>query len=152
MLRRRIIRVLFLLPMLFLIGIWITSYYMGRLGAGVVAKRLWVLGFTEGKILFIHAPLGTSTLPTGERFRIERLNIPASWWGGFPTFGGFRVSRYPPLPDSALIVMPIWFSFALLALINVLVWPKTRRKSTGKAFPVEPERVLAEVPDASRDS
>ena len=58
-----------------------------------------------------------------------------------PTTLGFYGGAVPRLPDSLLIVFPLWLPTLLLLALNWLVWRMTRRRGEGRGFPVEPAGV-----------
>ena len=144
MLRRWLIRSLFLLPLVCVVGLWVTSYFGG---IGVVGTR-WR---HEMEIVARHGITAINEAPfDGWRpfeFTFDRKATAQTWDLGPTSFGIYRggfISNsgkggYTPYyPGWLIIVLPLWFPTLLLVALNWFVWRKTKAKPKDRAFPIEP--------------
>jgi len=132
MLRRWLIRSLFLLALAFVVGAWVTSYFGGIVAITSFGGRFWAVGAVQG--LGITAEGSSSSVVSGFHFG-------GTADGLVPTILGFGwgeesdpFSTDPPYLES---VFPLWLLTVVLAGLNWFVWRKTRAKYNGRGFPVE---------------
>jgi hypothetical protein len=137
MLRRWLIRVPFLLALALVVGVWVTSYFAGFSVNTTLAARDWSVGSVHGLNIFYTFPDSNDLLsrPTF-RFRFQS-HATVQDWNLARTTWGFHGSADARVPDSVLIVFPLWLPTLLLAGLNWFVWRKTRAKYNGRGFPVE---------------
>lgn len=138
MVKRWLIRVLFLLSLACVVGIWIASYFGGiglekryggrSSGIGVIAG----LVFTgeDGNDPYPDEPLhfyfdsgATADGPLAKRVTL-----------------GFSVSPWAQFPDQFVIVFPLWLPTMILSALLWFVWRKTRGCKVGRGFPAEPSQ------------
>ena len=132
MLRRWLIRSLFLLPLAFFVATWITSY-CGAVAVYVTRfHHTWGLGAFQGEIDgFRLAPSGTSGFAIYPKMTLVTWNSGASRWH-------FALGTHPMVSSAFIIAAPLWLPTLLLAAVSLLVWRRTRPKPTARAFPIEP--------------
>ena len=132
MLRCWLIRSLFLVPLVFVVGVWITSYFGGIAVTRSLGDRTWLVAAVQG-----HGVCAEARFSSSPMFYFVR-NATATDWGWEPGNIGFHVGAYMGYTPSLEIAFPLWLPTLLLALLNWFVWRQTRRKAVAKAFPIEP--------------
>jgi len=133
MIRRWIIRALFLLTLAFVVAAWVTSYFGGIVAITSFGGRFWAVGAVQG--LGFTAEGSSSSVVSGFHFgggTADEL---------VPTILGFGwgeesdpFSTDPPYLER---VFPLWLLTAVLTLLSWFVWRKTRARYNGRGFPVE---------------
>ena len=130
MFRRWIIRSLFLVPLVCVVGLWVTSYWkcleFSHIGRGIYESR------TDWGRVFI--------------FHMEAHSSPVGWhaWIGTPSpnwnFWFEMDSRVVPTYGHCISVwVPLWLPTLLLLGLNWFIWRTTRPKPKGRAFPITPD-------------
>ena len=136
MVRRWLIRSLFLLPLVCVVALWVTSYF-----GGLALNKHFGEGYREtgavqglGFLDYVHNVSFKDTLirATFARGRTTKE------WIRVPMIHSFYYGRLPPWADSYEIIFPLWLPTLLLLVFNLLVWRKTRPKPQGRVFPIEP--------------
>jgi hypothetical protein len=135
MLRRWIIRLPFLLALVFVVGVWPASYF----GLFCVVMRTPYHDREIGALQGL-AELSKHSDHRGGFSRPQFVFFPsrtAKEEGLEPTIFGFRCGEDATDPGSLLIAVPFWLPTLVLLLLNWLVWRTTRANpGPGRAFPV----------------
>ena len=142
MVKRWLIRTLFLLPLACVVGVWVTSYF----GALMMLRSHGIyLACTSvhGGVWLIEDHLPDLDVPLHVEFKqgwkVEDVySLPSSKLGFY--FGPDSFHE-----DSLEIAFPLWLPTLLLAGLNWFVWRKTRAKYNERGFPVEPAKDSAKA-------
>lgn len=136
MVRRWIIRSLFLLPLVCVVGVWVVSYFGGLIlqkGLG----REWVFFTVQGlgcmEVIDTKPPMD---MPLDLSFH---WSMTAKDLGTGPRTLGFYCGSSVWFRNALIIAFPLWLPTLLLMLLNWLVWRKSRPKPKGGAFPITPD-------------
>lgn len=142
MIKRWLIRSLFLLPLLCVVGVWVPSYWQM---AGVIRNvpphvSIWQINCGSFSFVDLQEWL------TAEKAEIwgyahaeaDLVEARVRYLGSEYHFIGFAYDAPSPILKSREIIIPHWFPTLLLLVLNWLVWRKTRARLEGRAFPVEP--------------
>ena len=134
MVRRWIIRSLFLLPLAFVVAVWVTSWF-GLVDLTWCSNDhfyyCWALKGL-GSVGVYRGSLPDSPI----RFDFNPVMTLEDWLH-VPTTLGFFCNSWKQFPESFGIIVPLWLPALLLGGVNWLVWRKTRGSYNGWAFPVE---------------
>lgn len=144
MIKRWLIRSVFLLALAGGIGVWILSY-VGAAGLnGYWSGRFFSVGAVKGVGFFYEVK---ATRPSFSWHWLERTTTFRTLAGEEPVWGfAFLPGRVWGTADSLVVGVPMWVVTVPLAVLNWFVWRKTRRTFVGRAFPVE---VSSDGTDAS---
>ena len=148
MVRRWLIRSLFLLPLVCVVGVWMTSYWQVASITRNSDGRRWHLAIVWGECEGQLAPVEYNEVRTWKWFNqpVQNgdgigLNSQMEPYG----FAGFGFTRYQASWGVFWDVkIPLWFPTLLSTLLLWFVWRKTRPRLEGRAFPVEPAKTPAD--------
>ena len=123
------------------VGVWVRSYAGWLDLHKVTAGRDWEVGAFQGLGYLVRSDdVGFPTTPL--KFDFERGRT-AKFMDLPPRTLGFYGVRWPGVPDTWLIIFPLWLPTLLLVALNGLVWRWARRRKVGvgaAGFPVEPAK------------
>jgi hypothetical protein len=135
MVRRWIIRSLALLLLTLCVGAWVGSYWRG-----IDIRRCWkdvdIVGLDYGRISYAHFYIIPSD--PGWHFVLQSSNSNV-WevWDSTPGLHGLGFCHFTTDRMYA-VTIPLWFPTLLSAALLWLVWRKTKPRTMGQGFPVEP--------------
>lgn len=138
MLRRWIIRSLFLVPLVCVVAVWVTSYFGTISVHRTIGVRAWTLGSVSGMVVFLEFQIAPSEAVLWIPGFVPHMT--AKDWGIPQPMFEFYFGSWPGISDSFGIVFPLWLPTLLLLGLNWLVWRKTRQRAGRGAFPVEPTK------------
>ena len=136
MLRRWIIRSLFLVPLVCVVGVWVGSYFWGMAVWTHLGGRTWSIGAVQG-LGEITEMSYLMSLRSPVEFDFKRGDTADDWNLGPPRYG-FAFYKWRSFTSSGAFVVSPWLPALLLLAVNWFVWRKTRANRVGGAFPVEP--------------
>jgi hypothetical protein len=135
MIRRWFIRLPCLVALTLVVGVWITSYFGGIVVSRKLPDSYCGIVAGQGLVTFGKEPHAHSGFEP-PNFRFDPHEFVRFGAFGSPTLG-FRYTGMPNIPDSLVIVFPLWLPTVVLAMLCWYVWRKTRGKYNGRGFPVE---------------
>jgi hypothetical protein len=136
--RRWLIRIPCLLPLVLIVGLWVTSHFGGIQICGGFWSRQFLFMSAEGLGCLDVERQGTSTSNSIDFIFIPQLTALNWYWKGTtPHFWGGRFWTYSDGFGSAFLFR-FWLPTLPMVALNWFVWRKTRPKYNGKGFPIEP--------------
>ena len=129
MVMRWLIRGVCLVLLAGVVGVWVGSYAGWLVMYKRSAGRYWVVGAVQG-LGFMDGHGNNWDMTTPFLFGFFRGQTAKSL-SLSPRTLGFFGGQLPGIPDSWLIIFPLWLPTLLLVALNGLVWRWTRRRKVG---------------------